>query len=171
MKLLLVYNLEMLLMCADELQQISMMPWLYVRWQRDQSTIPNRSRAKPPHWPWGPKQRPIQRVPGVVSSRVRWPRHEADHSPPSNAEVKDVWSYNSDGYTNFSSKQATSTFPTANPSQFCFLTDWILLSKLPFDYHILQNSAVQCVVLQPCMWGGSRFISQQWERLLSDISR
>jgi len=24
---------------------------------------------------------------------VKWLRHEADHSPPSSAEVKDVWSY------------------------------------------------------------------------------
>lgn len=40
--------------------------------------------------------------------------------------------------------------------QFHFLTavPETLLSKLPFDYHISQNSVVQNVALQPCMWGG-----------------
>jgi hypothetical protein len=30
---------------------------------------------------------------GVLSSGVKWPGHEADHSPPFSAEVKNVWSY------------------------------------------------------------------------------
>jgi hypothetical protein len=34
-------------------------------------------------------QPPIQRVPGVLSLRVERPRREADHSPPSIAEVKE----------------------------------------------------------------------------------
>jgi hypothetical protein len=35
----------------------------------------------------GSTQPPIQWVPGVISPRVKRPRHEADHSPPSEAEV------------------------------------------------------------------------------------
>jgi hypothetical protein len=37
----------------------------------------------------GPIQPPIQWVPGAVSLEVEWPGREADHSPPSSAEVKE----------------------------------------------------------------------------------
>jgi hypothetical protein len=37
----------------------------------------------------GPTQPPIQWVPGALSLRVKRPRCEADHSPPSTAEVKE----------------------------------------------------------------------------------
>jgi hypothetical protein len=37
----------------------------------------------------------IQWVPGSLSLGVEWPGHEADHSPPSGAEVKNIWSYTS----------------------------------------------------------------------------
>jgi hypothetical protein len=43
----------------------------------------------------GPTQPPIQRVPGALSLGVKRPGSEADHSPPSSAEVKNVWSYTS----------------------------------------------------------------------------
>jgi len=38
-------------------------------------------------------QLPIQRVPGVVSPAIKRPECEADHSPQSSFEVKNVWSY------------------------------------------------------------------------------
>jgi hypothetical protein len=41
----------------------------------------------------GPTQPPIQWVPGALSMGVKWSGREADHSPPSSAEVKSVWSY------------------------------------------------------------------------------
>ena len=31
---------------------------------------------------------------GVLFRGVKWPRREVDHKPPSNAEVKNEWSYN-----------------------------------------------------------------------------
>jgi hypothetical protein len=37
----------------------------------------------------GPTQPPIQRVPGALSMGVKRPGREADHSPPSSAEVKE----------------------------------------------------------------------------------
>jgi len=37
----------------------------------------------------GPTQSPIQWVTGVLSLEVKWPGREADHSPPSSAEVKE----------------------------------------------------------------------------------
>jgi hypothetical protein len=40
-------------------------------------------------------QPPIQWVPGAISVGVQRPGREADHSPPSNAEVKNAWSYTS----------------------------------------------------------------------------
>jgi hypothetical protein len=43
----------------------------------------------------GPTQPPIQWVPGALSLGVKRPGREADHSPPSNAEVKNAWRYNS----------------------------------------------------------------------------
>jgi hypothetical protein len=43
----------------------------------------------------GPTQFPIPWVPGALSLRVMWLGHEADHSPPSSAKVKNVWSYTS----------------------------------------------------------------------------
>jgi hypothetical protein len=40
-------------------------------------------------------QPPIQWVPWALSLGVKWPGCEADHSPPSSADVKNAWSYNS----------------------------------------------------------------------------
>jgi hypothetical protein len=40
-----------------------------------------------------PTQPPIQWVPGALSLEVKLPGREADHSPPSSAEVKNAWSY------------------------------------------------------------------------------
>jgi hypothetical protein len=43
----------------------------------------------------GPTQPPIQWLPGVLSPALKRPWLEADHSPPSSAEVKKAWSYTS----------------------------------------------------------------------------
>jgi hypothetical protein len=43
----------------------------------------------------GPTQPPMQWVPGALSLGVKRPEREADHSPPSSAEVKNAWSYTS----------------------------------------------------------------------------
>jgi hypothetical protein len=43
----------------------------------------------------GPTQLPIQWVPGALSLEVKRPVREADHSPPSSAEVKNAWGYTS----------------------------------------------------------------------------
>jgi hypothetical protein len=43
----------------------------------------------------GPTQPPIQWVPGALSLGVKRSGREADHSPPSSAEVKNAWSYTS----------------------------------------------------------------------------
>jgi hypothetical protein len=43
----------------------------------------------------GPTQPPIQWVPGAPSLGVKRLWREADHSPPSSAEVKNSWSYTS----------------------------------------------------------------------------
>jgi len=39
-----------------------------------------------------PTQPPIQQVSGALSLGLKQPRYEADHSPPSEAEVKNAWS-------------------------------------------------------------------------------
>jgi hypothetical protein len=43
----------------------------------------------------GPTQPPIQCVPGALSLGVERPVREADHSPPSSAQVKNAWNYTS----------------------------------------------------------------------------
>jgi hypothetical protein len=43
----------------------------------------------------GPIQPPIQCVPRTLSLEVRRPGREADHLPPSSADVKNRWSYTS----------------------------------------------------------------------------
>jgi hypothetical protein len=40
-------------------------------------------------------QSPIQWVPGALSLGVKQPEREADHSPQSDVQVKNVWSYTS----------------------------------------------------------------------------
>jgi len=39
-----------------------------------------------------PSQPPIQWVPEALFLRVKWPGHGPNHSLPSNAKVKNVWS-------------------------------------------------------------------------------
>jgi len=41
----------------------------------------------------GPTQPPMKWVPGALSPRVKRPGCEDDHSPPSSAEVKNMWGY------------------------------------------------------------------------------
>jgi hypothetical protein len=43
----------------------------------------------------GSTQTPIKWVPGALSLRVKLPGREANHSLPSSAEVKNMWSYDS----------------------------------------------------------------------------
>jgi hypothetical protein len=43
----------------------------------------------------GLTQPPIQWVSRALPLGVKWPGHEADHSPPSSAKVKNAWSYTS----------------------------------------------------------------------------
>jgi hypothetical protein len=38
---------------------------------------------------------PIQCVPGNLSPELKLPGHEADHSPPTSAQVKKTWTYTS----------------------------------------------------------------------------
>jgi hypothetical protein len=43
----------------------------------------------------GPTHPPIQWIPGALPLGVKRPGREADHSPPSRAEIKNAWSYSS----------------------------------------------------------------------------
>jgi hypothetical protein len=43
----------------------------------------------------GPTQPPIQCVPGALKPKIKLPGREADHSPPTSAEVKNTWIYTS----------------------------------------------------------------------------
>jgi len=41
----------------------------------------------------GPTQPPVQWVLRALLPGVKWPGHEADHTPPSNSTVKNAWGY------------------------------------------------------------------------------
>jgi hypothetical protein len=41
----------------------------------------------------GSIQPPIQRVPGALSAGVKRPEREADHSPPTSADLNETWIY------------------------------------------------------------------------------
>jgi hypothetical protein len=41
----------------------------------------------------GPTQPPVQWVPGALSPEIKRSGSEADHSPPSGADVKNTWIY------------------------------------------------------------------------------
>jgi hypothetical protein len=43
----------------------------------------------------GPTQPPVQWVPGALSPGKKLPGREADHSPPTSADVKKTWIYTS----------------------------------------------------------------------------
>jgi hypothetical protein len=73
--------------------------WLRTGRRRDRSSSPGRvknflfSTSSRPAL--GPTQPPNQWVPGVLSPGVKRPGNEADHSPPTSAEVKKMWIYTS----------------------------------------------------------------------------
>jgi hypothetical protein len=71
--------------------------WLLAARPRSRSSSPGR--AKNFHFSMSSRptlasnQPPIQWVPGVLSPRVKRPALETDHSPPTSAEVKKMWTY------------------------------------------------------------------------------
>jgi hypothetical protein len=54
--------------------------------------FPAGARFLSPAWLLGPTQ-PIKWVPGALSSGVKCPGHEADHSPPTTVDVKNICIY------------------------------------------------------------------------------
>jgi hypothetical protein len=70
----------------------------YSDWLRDgrlrgQSSSPGRGRRSDQLW--GPPNLPIEWVPGALSSAIKLPEREADHSRLTSAEVKKMWIYTS----------------------------------------------------------------------------
>jgi hypothetical protein len=70
----------------------------------------------------GPTQPPLQWVPGALSLGVKRPGSEADHSPPSSAEIKNERSYTSTPPTRFTAwclVRDNFTFNFTFPFTFC----------------------------------------------------
>jgi hypothetical protein len=72
----------------------------------------------------GPTQPPIQWVPGALSLGVKRPGREADHSPPSSAEVKNAYSLmtwcivkHRDNFTSLRSCMPPVRFPNPRPAR------------------------------------------------------
>jgi hypothetical protein len=74
---------------------------------------------------WG-TQAPIQWVPETLSLGVKRPEREADHLPPSNAEVKNAWCY-------------TSTL------QYVFMA-WCLVKHRDFTFYLLHDITITNLV-------------------------
>jgi hypothetical protein len=73
--------------------------WLRAGRPRDRSSSPGRDKnflfSKSSRPALVSTQPPIQWVPGALSSGIKLPGREADHSPPTSAEVKKMWIYTS----------------------------------------------------------------------------
>jgi len=78
---------------------------------------------------WG-KHPPIQWVPGALSLGVKRSGREADHSPPSSAEVKNAWSYTSTPHYASLAWCSVKSTRTTLPSTFTLITLGKLSEKL-----------------------------------------
>jgi hypothetical protein len=78
----------------NPLTQYAFMAWCSVKAQGQiylfTFTFTFTSASRPAPWPTQP---PIQWVPGALSLGLKRPGREANHSLPSNADVKNSWSY------------------------------------------------------------------------------
>jgi hypothetical protein len=75
----------------------------------------------------GPIQPPIQRVPGALSSVVKRSGREADHSPPTSAEVKKMWVY-----TSIHKPSWCSAYLVKYRDNFTFTYSWTLFHQRVF---------------------------------------
>jgi hypothetical protein len=81
-----------------EMEVLSVIPWSSgcQCWSNeDEFTHPSDVTYSKTRPALGPTQPPVQWVTGALSLWVKRPGHEADHSPPSRAEIKNAWSYTS----------------------------------------------------------------------------
>lgn len=65
----------------------------------NRGSIPDRCKVSRKEM--GPIHSPAEWVLGAVPRGINWSGREADHAPPSSAEVKNVWSYNSNSSYDF----------------------------------------------------------------------
>jgi hypothetical protein len=70
----------------------------------------------------GPTQPPIQWVPGALSLGVKWPGHEADHSPPISVKVKKTLIYTYTPSYIFLTQSLIRSTGTASPSTLPYLS-------------------------------------------------
>jgi hypothetical protein len=93
------YVLETASTAVEPRQSSRYSDWLQARGPRDRRSSPGTVKnfllstwSRPV---LGSSQPPIQWVPGTLSPRVKRQGREADHSPPTSAEVKKMWIYTS----------------------------------------------------------------------------
>jgi hypothetical protein len=79
----------------------------------------------------GPIQPPIQWVSGAVSMGVKRPGREAEHLPPSSAEVKNAWSYTSTQQYTF-----IAWCLVKNKHKATLLTLWCFVLPVPISQNI-----------------------------------
>jgi hypothetical protein len=87
----------------------------------------------------GPTQPPIQWVPEALSLGVKQPGHEADHSFPSSAEVKNVWSYTSTPQYAFKAWYSVKKHKDLKKSEKNIISYFIYKSKANQDRAIYQH--------------------------------
>jgi hypothetical protein len=89
----------------------------------------------------GPTQPPIKWVPGLLSVGVKWPGREADHTPPSSAEVS-AWSYTSTPQSVFITwyfvKHRDFTF-------YLYIAKAKVKVKLSLRFFLTEHHAMRCI--------------------------
>jgi hypothetical protein len=86
----------------------------------------------------GPTRPPIKCVAGALSLEVKRPGREAEHLPPSGAEVKNAWSY-------------TST------SLYAYVAWWLVKHRENFTF--INEITHKPTDSDPCVWGVHGFIN------------
>jgi hypothetical protein len=108
----------------------------------NQGPIPSRGRSPScPDWCWGPPSLLSNGYQGALSSGVKQLGHEADHSPPSSAKVKNMWHYISTPQYIFMvwcSVKHRDNFTFTLPNYYCY---YLLYSQpLHFDLQFHYNN-------------------------------
>jgi hypothetical protein len=114
-------------------------------------------------------QPPIQWVPGLFSLEVTWLECEADHSPPSSAEVINKWSYTSTPQSIFMAwclvkHRGKFTFFTFMGYIYWTSEARVILLKLGFKRFINMFCCIGCIVCACPLYG---MLLSEWQWTIS----
>jgi hypothetical protein len=140
-----------------------------IRGRDNYGTFLNATASRPAP---GPTQPPIQWVQGALTPEVKRLGRDADHSPPSTAEVKNMWSYTSTPQYVFMAWWSVKHESTRTALPLFFLPSFLsslffLLYSSPFLFLQLSFSLYFASCFPPFII--SFFLKRYWHGLQSDI--